>query len=233
MKNSAHLDITKKKSKECHSTVNEPLFNEEDDVCVIEKCVIPELHILQGFVNHLFWNGLVPLLGRERALVWPKKLNLISKNYHGDIFEGNACRRLLKESDRLFDLDVLGNVMPIQIQPFVSVFKSMNKVVESCFSTKKYGSVSDLAKNIDELKKTFKAIDVSETLKIHVALHHLQHCLHFLGNDGLGLWSEQAGESIHREFLKYWGRYKINNIEDKNYKAQLKKAVIEFSSTHI
>lgn len=35
------------------------IFQEDDNVCVIQKCVIPEQHILQGFINHLFWKGLV------------------------------------------------------------------------------------------------------------------------------------------------------------------------------
>ena len=73
---------------------------------VLQKCVIPELHGLQGFVNHLFWKGLVPLLGKEKALMWPKKLNLFSKNYHGDAFERNACRKLLKNADMLEDRDI-------------------------------------------------------------------------------------------------------------------------------
>lgn len=97
-------------SRECHSTINLPVFNDDDDVYVLQKCVIPELHVLQGFVNHLFWQGLVTLLGKEKAVLWPRKLNLISKNYHGDAFEGNACRKLLKESDMLKDLDICGGV---------------------------------------------------------------------------------------------------------------------------
>jgi hypothetical protein len=36
-----------------------------------EKVIIPELHIIQGFVNHLFWDGIVPLLGRENSMKWP------------------------------------------------------------------------------------------------------------------------------------------------------------------
>lgn len=83
-----------KYSQGCHSTINPPLFIESDDITVIEKCVIPDLHILMGFVNHVFWKGLVPLLGKDKALLWPTKLKLISKNYHGDAFEGNACRKL-------------------------------------------------------------------------------------------------------------------------------------------
>lgn len=65
----------KKNAKFSNSTVNLPLFDEDDNTCVLEKCIIPELHILQGFVNHVFWNGLVPILDRERALLWPKKLS--------------------------------------------------------------------------------------------------------------------------------------------------------------
>ena len=53
----------KKNANKSRSTINPPLFDEADNVFVIEKCVPPELHILQGFVNHLFWDGLVPLLG--------------------------------------------------------------------------------------------------------------------------------------------------------------------------
>ena len=67
-----------------------PFLRENDDVYVVEKCVIPELHILQDFVNHIFWNGMVALLGNEKALLWPKKLKLLPKNYQGDVFEGNG-----------------------------------------------------------------------------------------------------------------------------------------------
>jgi hypothetical protein len=91
-------------------------------------------YVLQGFLNHLFWNGLVPLLGKENALLWPRKLKLIPKNYHGHSFEGNACRKLLNESDAILEADVRGNVSPLQILPFISAFKAMNKVVETCFS---------------------------------------------------------------------------------------------------
>ena len=81
----------KKHAPQCRNTVNLPLFMEEDEVSILEKCPIPELHILQGFVNHIFWTGLVPLLGEETALIWPKKINVIAKYYHGRTFEGNAC----------------------------------------------------------------------------------------------------------------------------------------------
>ena len=222
-----------KLAKTCHSTVNQPLFEENDEMYVLEKCVIPELHILQGFVNHVFWKGLVPLLGREIALLWPKSLKLLPKNYHGEAFEGNACRELLKQSDVLLkDKKIYGAVGKISLQPFVSAFKIMDKIVNKCFSTRKFDA--EFEKSVNELKKVFLGTDVSETLKIHVILNHIKQCLILLGEKhGLGLWSEQPGESVHRVFYKYWEKYKINIIEDSSYPVRLKKAVVEFSSKHI
>ena len=96
----------KKLAKNCNSVVNKPLFDEDDETCVIEKCVVPELHLMMGFTNHLFWSGIVKIVGRDRALIWPTKLSIISKNYHGEIFEGNACRKLLKKADKFNDPDI-------------------------------------------------------------------------------------------------------------------------------
>lgn len=76
----------KKYAPQCRSTVNALLFFQKDEVTVLKKGVIPELHILQDFENYLFWNGLICLLGLEIALIWPKKLNVVAKNYHGRTF---------------------------------------------------------------------------------------------------------------------------------------------------
>lgn len=200
---------------------------------VIEKCVMPELHILQGLVNHIFWKGLVPLLGKEKALTWPRHLKLISKNYHGDSFEGNACRKMLKESDFLFSEEVCGHIGgQLPMVPYVSAFKALDKIVHDCFSNARLGG--ELQKWICDLKKSLAATDVTETLKIHVCLKHLEQSLEFLEQEeGFGIWSEQAGESVHREFLKFWNRRKLNNITDPNYCVKLKEAVVDFSSKHI
>lgn len=221
----------KKLAKLCHSTINLPLFHEDDSTCILEKCIIPELHILQGFVNHLFWSGIVRSIGREKAIMWPKKLKLISKNYHGDIFEGNACRKMLKFADTLLDSEIFNDTELLQLTPFVNAFRIMNKVVECCFSVRSVAS--DVGVHIKNLKKAIEATEVSQTLKLHVILKHTEQCLHYLKNKGLGIWSEQAGESIHREFLNYWKKYKINIMDDPTYSIRLKKAVVEFSSSHI
>lgn len=223
----------KKLGKECHSTINLPLFSEDDDTYVLEKCIIPELHILQGFVNHLFWKGLVSLVGKEKALLWPQKLNLVSKNYHGDAFEGNACRKLLKEADALEDPQIYEKVGIFKIKPYVGAFKAMNKIVICSFTAGKVGPSLDA--HIAELYKALKSIDdLSVTLKIHVILEHVDQSFSFIqDNNALGFWSEQSGESVHRDFLKIWELFKVSSIAHESYASQLLKAVTKYSSLHL
>ena len=225
-----------KYAKEYHSTINRPLFQESDDTTVLEKCIIPELHILMGFANHLFWKGLVPLLGEKVALLWPKKLNLVSKSYHGNCFEGNVCRKLLKHADKLNDPDIYRKVGILALMPFINAFKSMDRVVNCCFTSGKVGP--GLTGYIEQLSKDFEALqmaeDISETLKIHVMRTHVEQCLTFIeNNNGLGYWLEQTGESIHHEFMHIWESYRINSMENKLYDSKLLQAVIEFSSLNI
>ena len=111
--------ISRKNARLCNSTVNDPLFNESDETLVIEKCVIPELHILLGFVNHLFFDGLVPLVGREKALIWPEKLCIVSKGYHGKVFEGTPVEELVARvsgEDSTFEIWLI--CVPIQRNNF-------------------------------------------------------------------------------------------------------------------
>ncbi|CAH1104321.1 unnamed protein product [Psylliodes chrysocephalus] len=163
-----------------------------------------------------------------KALLWPKKLNIISKGYHGEVFEENACRILLKEAERLNDTEICQECGYFRIFPF----KKMDQLVENCFCVER--GPCNVEKLVGDLHKAVESTGVSITLKLHVILTHLKGSLEFLNaNTGLGLWSEQAGESVHHEFLKYWDRYKINAIDAPSYGEKLRRAVAEFSSLHI
>ena len=96
----------------------------------------------------------MPLLGKN-ALKWPKKLKLIPKNYHSKAFEGNACRKLLKISEKLNDPEVLGDRSYHEVVPILSTLKAMNKVVESSFSTRRIGN--DIDQHFEELNNSFFA----------------------------------------------------------------------------
>lgn len=70
---------------------------------------------------------------------------LIWKNYYGDIFEGDAYRKLLEAADELHDKNTYLNVGILAILSFMFAFKAMNKMVDFCFSLKVKGP----HKNID------------------------------------------------------------------------------------
>ena len=118
------------------------------------------------------------------------------------------------------------------MEPFIISFKTMNKILENCFSSSDGQNLRELETTVRYLGNVLKDTGVSESLKMHVILQHLLECVHYL-KGGLGLWSEQAGESVHREFLLVWNKYKLNSLSNPLYEHSLFKAVVEFSSNRL
>ena len=74
------------------------------------------------------------------------------------------------------------------------------------------------------------------TLKLHVLLSHVAptlNLLYFKGH-GLGICSEQAGESIHSYFKNhFWVHVERSDITHPQYIPNLKKAILECVSNAI
>ena len=222
-------------AKNCESTVEASLIEEAGDVKVIDKCPPEELHVLMGFTNHTFWNGYVHVVGGlENALRFPKALHVISKDYHGSVFEGNACKAMLKKADKMLDKEVLGGVSPFVVMPYVRTYKAMNQLVDNCFGSKVVDK-DEVVKLLKELIVSYMDLGLTVTLKMHILFYHLLPalCNPVLKGRGLGIVSGQAGESVHREFKLYWNKYKINSLSNPLYAQHLKNAVVEFSSKHM
>ncbi|CAH0553090.1 unnamed protein product [Brassicogethes aeneus] len=103
---------------------------------------------------------LVPLLGKENALKCPKKLHLVTKNYQGELFEGNACRKLLKNAEDLKSKEILVNLEEVYVIPFVVAFNTMNGIVGSELLC----TLSELKADVSLLKAVLKGTGVSQTL---------------------------------------------------------------------
>ena len=188
----------KENAKICRSTINPPLFESQpDDIPAIEKCPLPELHLLQCFVNLLFWDSLVKDFGREKALEWPKALNLVSKSYHGDVLEVNTCHKLLKNPDAMTEIN---DVPYIKLLPYICACKAMDKLVQNAFGNKLQGDVST---STQELVRVMIGVNLSETLKFHCIVNHIGQCLEFLNGKGLGQSNQERAST---EFSKRFGR---------------------------
>ena len=125
-------------AKDYHSTIHKSLITESDDVKVLDKVPLPELHLMEGITNHLFYGkgGLIDILSREKAMEWAIHTNVVSVGYHGEKFEGPECRKLLKSSDHLLSsgfLELVDN--PLAVVPIATTFQAFNKLVQSCFGS--------------------------------------------------------------------------------------------------
>ena len=222
-----------KEAKFFYNCVNPCLLEEEKEVRVYEKFILPELHLILGFVSYVM-NSLEKLVGLERANLWPAKQNLVPKGYHGGSLEGDACRKLLKLGDKLLDPEILGPVSAIQMQPIVHAVKCMDKVVSAAFSTRKV--TEDISCLVDNLGKAVLATDMSITLKMHVLLCHLVPTLklNYFSQRGMGVCTEQSGESIHSYFhSSFWKSLERSSMNHPQYTENLKKAVVECASKAI
>ena len=63
-----------KKATFSNSTLKECVIVENKDVSVLAKWHPPESHLMERFMNHVFFDGLVKTIGHELYMVWPKNL---------------------------------------------------------------------------------------------------------------------------------------------------------------
>ena len=82
-----------------------------------------------------------------------------------------------------------------------------------------------------------EASSLDLTLAFHIKSIALLFIPQFLADKegkGLGVWSEQASESVHHDFSSLWaaGSYK-RALCHKDYESQLYKCVVTYNSRHI
>ena len=90
-------------------------------------------------------------------------------------------------------------------------------------------------KSLQEFPKAYKAIlNITKPPNAHIVLAHIeQYIVQDSKYKGLGFYSKQTGEAIHRKFDDIYSKYKMKNIFTGPYGLRLWNAVVEFSSTHI
>ena len=88
-------------------------------------------------------------------------------------------------------------------------------------------------KSLNDFAYAYQKI-ITKTLKIHILIAHLCEFIETYGNNkGLGFYSEQTGEAIHHKFETIFAKYCIKNIYSEQYAQNLRKAVVEVSSSHL
>ena len=154
---------------------------------------------------------------------WPSEFHIKEVGYHGGGFIGGDCRKLLK------NVDALEQVCPLNILPFVKVLRLFNKVIEGCFGKELCPAFKDKIKSFYD---AYCDLGIIVTPKIHILVKHVpEFCK--MKNASLSLFSEQASESVHANFKKFWERRKVKSLDNQNYTKALFDSVVEFNSFHI
>ena len=220
-----------KKAKQFFNVTNPPLLVGDDDEYVIDIVPTPELHLLLRPFNTI-WNKLsedwksLSGDGSDPALDFAKQMNLVRSSYHGGDFEGNQCKGFLK------NLDKLEQVLPGELGHYLVCLQKLSSIVSGC-----YGKIvdSNFKTFIEEFSSSFDALNISETPSIHAVKTHVLDFFERNGvQNGLGLFSEQASESVHYDWeASVWDKgYKVPETHPA-YPSNLKRAAAKYNSRHI
>ena len=216
----------KKDAKLYTNCINQPLLTDDDNALIIDICVPPELHLMQGIVKHIYDNMAKDWPG---VSVWLDKIHVKQKDYHHGAFVGNDCRKLLKNTDLLQSIAEEKNIHTVA--KYVHIFRCLNKVIVSGFGMT---LDSQFESNISEFKDVYVNLGISITPKVHILVNHVPYFLN-KHNRPLGWYSEQALESTHYDFSKNcWEKQRFKRqLGHPDYAKNLKRAVIVYSSRNL
>ena len=191
----------------------------------MEVIAPPELHLMEGVFHHIYFK-LLPTLDNDQKELLNKSLrnkNIYPSRYHGGKYEGNEVRKILKSADMFLSPFVSTEY---QHQLLDSLIK-FDKVVHSCFATK---LIPDYVTHIGNFQQSFILTGLSVTYKVHVVVSHIIDFINHYAEPGkgLGLVSEQAGESAHHKWIKYWEKFKLR-MDHPQYPERLELCLQDFT----
>lgn len=220
-----------KDAKYAHNCVNKCLIKGDKNDPILSICSMPELHIMEGIVNHIYFDGIVKTFDKDTMENNLKDLGIHINFLHGEQLNGNNSKKLLDNAESLINDDIDNDLM----KPYVTALKCTKTLVDLAFNSRNIDPDDGpkVEQAIKETKCAIKNANLSITLKSHVLIAHTLDALLFSRGKNLGYMSEQAGEAIHANFLSTsWHRYKTS-CRSKTYGINLKKAVVDYSSNHI
>ncbi len=167
------------------------------------------------------------LLFKALLAIWPMAENWATdcgvqrEPYHGGVFNGNACRKLLGK------VSYLEETCPHK--EYINTFKAFTEVVDACFGKE---LAADYKDKINYFHMCFASLEgVNITPKLHALIFHVPQFCDYHGL-GLGHFSEQASEAVHKDFNMLWKRYSVSPVNSK-YGERLLAATREYASRHV
>ena len=195
-----------------------------DDTLILDILPPIELHLLLGVVNHVFQKMKSVWPNAEK---WPTSLNMKLGPYHGGMFEGNDCRKLLQNVYRLQQLAEAESAF--QVFGFIEALRKFDAVVKCCFGS---DLEDDFLDKIQQFQNSYLAIpNASVTPMIYVVFHHIKDFVN-RHMSPLGIYSEQVVEAAHQNFSHHRQRYK-QLPSHPGYALRFKNCLLDYNSKHL
>lgn len=205
--------------------VREPLIGGNDDKSIYDVCPLPELHIMNGVLNHIFVK-LNEKWGEDRAFKWAAEKHFILEDAHqGRGFKGPNSRKILHVAHEL----ALDRELPRDLKIFADALVKFDAVVAGSFGMIESKTIQT---DILAFEKAFMKLGISVTPKVHAVIEHLPEFL-ALGYGPLGPYSEQATEAAHYDFEKIWKNYPSNPLKPDQVGEMHFKAILKYTWLHL
>ena len=227
-----------------YSCENLPLCDAPDSTYILELLPCMELHLMIGVVNKLYdnLNDILEKKSSINATNWSLPLGLKRPRQHDGEFNGNQCQTLLNNIDKLIELLKEARALTV-CEPLLETMAAFKEVKKACFGMELHANYKVCIKRFADaylqLMEHSKSMDIKLTVtnKIHAVFVHVAQFLDLQGAKGLpyglGYFSEQSSESVHKDFEMLWtnGSYK-RELTHADYASQLKKCVVTYNSRH-
>ena len=144
---------------------------------------------------------------------WLEEIGIPRNEFGKFDLNGNHCKTILDCADQLWTKSQ--TCLKYEVQSLVEALRAFGRVVHSCFgNTLEEGwetQIQGFQKAWEGLADYYDSFfpedpKISYTEKVHVLIFHVpQFCKKY--PTGLGVFSEQAGESLHGRFRKHRENY--------------------------
>lgn len=101
-------------------------------------------------------------------------------------------------------------------------------IYQACFKDDLKPEYSSL---IDEFATLWESLKLPNSSKFHILRFHVRQFCEDTGRS-LGVYGEQASESVHSDFAETWARYQLPKTS-KSYFEHLLRSVVDYNSGHV
>jgi hypothetical protein len=210
--------------KKYDNTKFPPLIQRGSQNQTINMLAPSQLHIFLGVVNLLFddFAKVSPI-----AEKWRSSLGVIKDPYFGEMFNGNSCHILVKNTEKIIAL-CRTRIEVSTCKPFQQALFHFGRLMS--FLCKQTES-STLHTELTNFISAFDSTGCRVTNKVHVVLHHLVP-FYEASKFNLSVLTEQSHESLHKDFERIWSQNKVKDESKEQYGTKLLHCVCRYNISH-